>query len=61
MLAANDGVVTLGSMRHRSDIQLVDIDCNHFEIVLNPQAVAVIGQEIDAVLQGQGRRVAVCA
>lgn len=52
MLAANDGIVTLGSMRHRSDIQLVDIDCNHFEIVLNPQAVAVIAQQIDAVLHG---------
>jgi pimeloyl-ACP methyl ester carboxylesterase len=52
MLAANDGVVTLGSMRHRSDIQMVDIDCNHFEIVLNPEAVAVIEREIEAVLQG---------
>jgi pimeloyl-ACP methyl ester carboxylesterase len=61
MLAANDGVVTLGSMRHRPDIQLVDIDCNHFEIVLNPQAVAVIEKEIDAVLQGQGRCVAYCS
>jgi pimeloyl-ACP methyl ester carboxylesterase len=60
MLAANDGVVTLGSMRQRSDIQLVDVDSNHFEIVLNPHAVAVIEQEIDAVLQGQGARVAAC-
>lgn len=54
MLAANDGVVTLGSMRHRSDIQLIDIECNHFEIVLNQKAVALIEQEIAAVLQGQG-------
>jgi pimeloyl-ACP methyl ester carboxylesterase len=54
MLAANDGVVTLGSMRQRSDIRLVDIECNHFEIVLNPQALAVIEREIGAVLQGQG-------
>lgn len=59
MLAANDGVVTLGSMRNRSDIQLVDIECNHFEIVLNQKAVAVIEQEIAAVLQGQS--VAICA
>lgn len=58
MLAANDGVVTLGSMRHRSDIGLVDIDCNHFEIVLNETAVTVIEREIDAVLHGQ--RVASC-
>jgi pimeloyl-ACP methyl ester carboxylesterase len=54
MLAANDGVVTLGSMRNRSDIQLVDIECNHFEIVLNQKAVSVIEREISAVLQGQG-------
>jgi pimeloyl-ACP methyl ester carboxylesterase len=60
MLAANDGVVTLGSMRHRSDIGLVDIECNHFEIVLNPQAIAVIEREIDAVLHGQSGRVAAC-
>ena len=53
MLAANDGVVTLGSMRHRSDIELVDIECNHFEIVLNPRALAVIERQIDAVLHGQ--------
>ena len=59
MLAANDGVVTLGSMRNRSDIQLVDIECNHFEIVLNQKAVMVIEREIAAVLQGQG--VASCA
>jgi pimeloyl-ACP methyl ester carboxylesterase len=52
MLAANDGVVTLGSMRQRGDIQLVDIDCNHFEIVLNQQALAVIEREIAAALQG---------
>ena len=59
MLVPNDGVVTLGSMRQRHDIRLVDIDCNHFEIVLNPRAVAVIKREIDAVMQGQ--RVASCA
>ena len=59
MLAANDGVVTLGSMRIRRDIQLVDIECNHFEIVLNQKAVTVIEQEISAVLQGQ--RVVSCA
>jgi pimeloyl-ACP methyl ester carboxylesterase len=58
MLAANDGVVTLGSMRQRDGIKLVDIDCNHFEIVLNPRAVTVIEQEIGAVMQEQ--RVASC-
>ena len=59
MFSANDGVVTLGSMRHRSDIGLVDIDCNHFDIVLNEKAVTVIEREISAALQGQ--RVLSCA
>lgn len=49
MLAANDGVVTHDSMRHRDDIQLVDIACNHFEIVLNQDALTVIQSEIAQV------------
>jgi hypothetical protein len=46
MLEPNDGVVTLESMRHRRDIRLVDVDCNHFEVVLHEQAVNVIEQSI---------------
>jgi tRNA(Glu) U13 pseudouridine synthase TruD len=46
MLEANDGVVTLESMRHRKDIRLVDVDCNHFEVVLNEHTIDVIEQSI---------------
>jgi len=46
MLEPNDGVVTLESMRHRKDIRLVDVDCNHFEVVLNQQAIDVIEESI---------------
>jgi len=46
MLKPNDGVVTLESMRHRRDIRLVDVHCNHFEVVLNEHAVEVIQQSI---------------
>jgi pimeloyl-ACP methyl ester carboxylesterase len=46
MLEPNDGVVTLESMRHRKDIRLVDIDCNHFEVVLSEHTVDVIDQSI---------------
>ena len=53
MLAANDGVVTQESMRHRDDIRLVDIACNHFEIVLNQEALAVIRSEIAEVEKGR--------
>ena len=61
MLAVNDGVVTQGSMRHRSDIRLVDIDCNHFEIVLNEGAVGVIKAEVKAAKQSLDSRVVLCA
>ncbi|MBK4736611.1 hypothetical protein [Noviherbaspirillum pedocola] len=46
MLEQNDGVVTLESMRHRKDIRLVDVDCNHFEVVLNQSAIDVIQDSI---------------
>ena len=61
MLAANDGVVTQGSMRHRTDIQLVDIDCNHFEIVLNASALGVIQAEVEAAKRAAGSRIVLCA
>jgi pimeloyl-ACP methyl ester carboxylesterase len=59
MLAANDGVVTQDSMRHREDIRLVDIACNHFDIVLSQEALAVIRSEIGKAEKAgatQGRR-----
>jgi pimeloyl-ACP methyl ester carboxylesterase len=56
MLAANDGVVTHDSMRHRADIRLVDVDCNHFEIVLNPHALGVIKQELEQAKRVLARR-----
>lgn len=46
MLEPNDGVVTLESMRHRKDIRFVEIDCNHFEVVLNEKALDVIRHSI---------------
>ena len=61
MLAANDGVVTQGSMRHRGDIRLVDIDCNHYEIVLNDTAVAVIRAELEEAEHVLGSRIVLCA
>jgi hypothetical protein len=57
MLAANDGVVTQDSMRHRDDIRLVDIACNHFDIVLSQDALAVIRSEITQVKKGRAMQV----
>jgi pimeloyl-ACP methyl ester carboxylesterase len=47
MLEPNDGVVTLESMRHRRDIRLVDLDCTHFDVMVNEQAADVIRQSIN--------------
>jgi pimeloyl-ACP methyl ester carboxylesterase len=54
MLEANDGVVTLESMRHRQDIRLVEIDCNHFEVVLNETALEVIRQSVSEASRMSG-------
>jgi pimeloyl-ACP methyl ester carboxylesterase len=41
--APNDGVVTISSQRKREDImELIELDCNHYEVVLNNMVVAVI-------------------
>ncbi len=45
----NDGVVTLNSMRHRSDMNLIDVAVNHYEIVLSQQTVELIKEQIDLV------------
>ena len=38
----NDGVVTIESMRAHADMELVDVDLNHYEVVLSPQTVKII-------------------
>lgn len=41
--APNDGVVTISSQRKREDImELIELDCNHYEVVLNNMVVAII-------------------
>jgi pimeloyl-ACP methyl ester carboxylesterase len=46
MLEANDGVVTHESMRHRDDMTLIDVNSNHFEVVLNNDVIAIIKKAI---------------
>jgi pimeloyl-ACP methyl ester carboxylesterase len=38
----NDGVVTLQSMRARQDMELIDVDLNHYEIMQSPRTVEII-------------------
>jgi pimeloyl-ACP methyl ester carboxylesterase len=42
----NDGVVTISSMRHHSDMELVEVDANHYEVVLNEQVIDIIKKRI---------------
>jgi pimeloyl-ACP methyl ester carboxylesterase len=38
----NDGVVTISSMKHHEDMELVEVDYNHYEVVLSDQIVEII-------------------
>jgi predicted alpha/beta hydrolase family esterase len=43
---SNDGVVTIRSMRFRSDMELVELPLNHYEVVLSNQTVDIIKERI---------------
>jgi pimeloyl-ACP methyl ester carboxylesterase len=38
----NDGVVTIASMKHHADMELVEVDYNHYEVVLSDRIVDII-------------------
>lgn len=44
IMQPNDGVVTVASMRHRSDMQFKELYINHYEIVMSPKTVDIIKQ-----------------
>ena len=46
MTEANDGVVTISSMKHHADMELVEVDYNHYEVVLSDQIVDIIIERI---------------
>lgn len=46
----NDGVVTLESMRARSDMELIELPLNHYEVVISNQTVELILSKIQAVM-----------
>lgn len=61
ILEPNDGVITLESMRHRKDIRLVNVESNHFEVVLNEQTVDVIERALHEVSEAQAELNLMCA
>jgi hypothetical protein len=38
----NDGVVTIASQKHHADMELIEVDYNHYEVVLSDQVVKLI-------------------
>ena len=50
MFEPNDGVVAIQSMRDRRDIRLVDVHCNHFDVVSSKRTVDVLLHSINEAL-----------
>jgi pimeloyl-ACP methyl ester carboxylesterase len=43
---ANDGVVSIASQRHHSDMELVEVEYNHYEVVLSDQVIDIIKERV---------------
>jgi pimeloyl-ACP methyl ester carboxylesterase len=43
----NDGVVTIASQRHHADMELVEVDYNHYEVVLSDQVIKLIKERVN--------------
>jgi pimeloyl-ACP methyl ester carboxylesterase len=46
MLAHNDGVVTIASQKHHEDMELLEVDYNHYEVVLAEPVVKIIKERV---------------
>jgi len=58
MVSANDGVVTLASMRQRDDMRLVEVESNHYEVLMNETTAATIRRAIREIENDPARLVA---
>ena len=43
----NDGVVTIASQKHHEDMELVEVDYNHYEVVLSDTVVKLIKERVN--------------
>jgi pimeloyl-ACP methyl ester carboxylesterase len=43
----NDGVVTISSQKHHADMELIEVDCNHYEVVLSDAVVKLIKERVN--------------
>lgn len=46
LLEHNDGVVTIASQKHHEDMELIEVDLNHYEVVLSDQVVELIKERV---------------
>ena len=42
----NDGVVTIASQKYHKDMELVEVDYNHYEVVLSDVVVKLIKERV---------------
>jgi pimeloyl-ACP methyl ester carboxylesterase len=42
----NDGVVTIASQKHHEDMELIEVDYNHYEVVLAEPVIKIIKERI---------------
>jgi len=43
----NDGVVTIASQTHHADMELIEVDFNHYEVVLSDVVVGLIQERVN--------------
>ena len=46
MAEPNDGVVTISSQKHHADMELVEVDYNHYEVVLSDEVIKLIKERV---------------
>ena len=49
IVVANDGVVSIQSQRHHADMELIDVDYNHYEVVLAEPVIDIIRERINRI------------
>jgi pimeloyl-ACP methyl ester carboxylesterase len=47
MMEPNDGVVSVASQRYRSDMMLIEVDVNHYEVMLAVDTINIIETRLD--------------
>jgi pimeloyl-ACP methyl ester carboxylesterase len=49
IIEPNDGVVTIKSQKHHENIELIEIDYNHYEVVLSERVIKIIKERIKKI------------